>query len=133
MLIEAKICSLCAHMHEEWRTDGKHRWVRTCDLGLKKIGSRRHENFAICKGFEPNAEAIARRADDIGKTLRAIDVELRSLERLAAYATHKRRKGAEYHQEHCWFEPMIREIGMKTARACGFEDDAKEGESNECT
>lgn len=127
MLIEAKICSLCVHMHEEWRTDGRHRWVRTCDLGIKKIGRERFEDFTCCKEFEPSADAIDRRADEIGKTLRAIGVELSSLERLAAYATHKRRRGAEYHPENCWYKPMIRETEEKTARACGFEDDAKEG------
>lgn len=117
MFIEAKICSLCVHMHEEWRTDGKHRWVRTCELGIKKIGRERFEDFTRCKGFEPSADAINRRADSLEGTLSAISVELSQLERLAVYATHKRRKGAEYHQERYWYDPMIRESGNEELKS----------------
>lgn len=133
MLPEAKICWLCIHMKSEWRTDGRHRWRYTCELGLKKVGARKFVDFTRCKGFEPNAEAIDRRSCELHDVIRQCRVELGYLERLAVYAEHRRRRGAEYHQGRCWFEPMIREIGEKTARACGFEDDAKEGESNECT
>ena len=125
MLPEAKICWFCIHMKREWHTDGRHRWRYACDLGLKKIGARHFVDFNRCKGFEPNPDAIVSRESKLHEVVRECRTELGYLERLSVYAEHRRRRGAEYHQGRCWFEPMIRETEEKTARACGFEQKEK--------
>jgi len=133
VLPECKICWFCCHAKHEWRNNKRGKCnVYWCELGIKRIGAHRSENFRRCKGFEPNCEAIDDREDTLRRVIRECRTELAYLERLSVYAEHRRRRGAEYDRvfSNC-FDPLFPETAVegkgKTARACGFE----EGETNE--
>ena len=131
MLPEAKICRFCEHARRECRYDkrGSVRYREWCELGMKRVGAHRSEDFRRCKGFEPKQSAIASREEELHRVIRECRVELGYLERLSEYAQHRRRRGAEYvHGVYC-FKPLFPEgeniRDGKAVCADGFEGESK--------
>ena len=129
MLPDSKICWFCEHARRECRCDkrGSVRYREWCELGMKRVGAHRSEDFRRCKGFEPKQSAIASREADLHRVIRECRVELGYLERLSVYAQHRRRRGAEYVHGVGYFKPLFPEDENirkgNSVRADGFEEE----------